>query len=225
MNGRLSADHASRTTRGSVPGGVFCAVAGGLHLVKAVLDLVVQEPPAEPSRLPEWVEAHRVALMATNEILAVGAVALIPAVLALYRALRGSDGLGAASGCALLGLTVPVGMLLVVVHGRLVYPAYGIELDDPPTLALVVVLYYGGVHLVALLWGCALLVLAAAMRKAGWGRAAVIVGVVAGLAQLAGSFPWVLGPALVFPLQALLTVWLGLTGWRLARPPAPSPVG
>ncbi|WP_433068104.1 hypothetical protein [Nonomuraea sp. CA-218870] len=74
---------------------------------------------------------------------------------------------------------------------------YGIELDDPSTLALVVSLYYGGVHLVGLLWGCALLVLAAAMRRAAWGRAVVIVGVVAGPAQLAGSVPWLLGPARV----------------------------
>jgi hypothetical protein len=46
-----------------------------------------------------------------------------------------------------------------------------------------------------------------------------VLGVVAGAAQLAGAFPWLVGPLPAAIVQAMFALWLVLVGLRLVRPP------
>jgi hypothetical protein len=199
-------------------GGIASVASGALFLLKSVLDLVVGDPPSESARLPSWTASHRVALSLTNEVLFFAVVLLIPVIFALYRRLNGSGRPWVGFGCGILALAVTIVVALVFVHGRLVYPVYGIDLDEPAALALVVSLYYGGMHEVVLLVGAALVLLGLSMRGA-FGRAAAVLGVVAGAAQLAGAFPWLVGPLPAAIVQAMFALWLVLVGLRLVRPP------
>ncbi|MEV4000935.1 hypothetical protein [Actinomadura sp. NPDC049753] len=155
----------------------------------------------------------------TNEVLFFAVVLLIPVVFALYRSLDGAGRPWVGFGCGILALAVAIVLALVFVHGRLVYPVYGIDLDEPATVALVVSLYYGGMHEVALLLGAALVMLGLSMRRGDFGRAVAVFGVIAGTAQLAGAFPWLAGPLLTSIVQAMFALWFVLVGLRLLRFP------
>ncbi|MEV0661318.1 hypothetical protein ACIBI3_08830 [Actinomadura luteofluorescens] len=199
--------------------GISSAASGALFLLKSVLDLLVGDPPSESARLLPWIASHRLSLSLTNEVLFFAAVLLVPVVFALYRSLDGSGRSWVGFGCGILALAVAIVLVLVFVHGRLVYPVYGIDVDEPATVALVVSLYYGGMHEVALLLGAALVMLGLSMRGGVFGRAAAVFGVIAGTAQLAGAFPWLVGPLLTSIIQAMFALWLVLVGLRLVRSP------
>ncbi|WP_327000646.1 hypothetical protein OHA72_36700 [Dactylosporangium sp. NBC_01737] len=94
---------------------------------------------------------------------------------------------------------------------------YAIRLDHPATVALIVSLYHGGAHLVALLLGMALIVIGLAMRRGPFGRSAAVVSVGTGAAQIAGSCPWLVGPVPTFAAQAMFAAWLIYLGACLRR--------
>ncbi|MEV0592011.1 hypothetical protein [Nonomuraea cavernae] len=193
--------------------------SGVLFLLKSVLDLLVGDPPSESTQLPSWIASHQLPLSLTNEVLFFAVVLLIPVIFALYRSMDGSGRSWVGFGCGILALAVAIVLALVFIHGRLVYPVYGIDLDEPATVALVVSLYYGGMHEVALLLGAALVMLGLSMRQGAFGRAVAVLGVIVGAAQLAGSFPWLVGPLLTSIIQAMFALWLVLVGLRLVRFP------
>ncbi|MFJ8579323.1 hypothetical protein [Micromonospora sp. NPDC093277] len=193
--------------------------SGTLFLVKSVLDLIVGDPPSDAAQLLAWLASHRLSLALTNETLVFAALLLIPAVLALYRSLDGSHRPWAAFSCALLAAAVPIIVALAIIHGRLMYPVYGIDVNDPATVALVVSLYYGGAHEVALQLGVALIMLGLAMRRGTFGRTAPAFGVAAGALQIAGAYPWLTGSLLTSITQAMFAAWLVFVGTRLTRFP------
>lgn len=196
-------------------GGVAALVSGAFFLAMLILQRLVGDPPSGGARLVEWAASHRVLLALTNESIAFAAGFLLPAVLALYRRLGGSRRPWVAFGCALLGMVVPVLLvLLAIVHGRLMYPVFGITVDDSATVALIVSLYAGGMHMVSLVVGAALVILGLAMRRSA---GVATVGVAAGVLQIAGSYPWLLGPVLAFLTQATLVAWLVVVGVWLLR--------
>jgi hypothetical protein len=193
--------------------------SGALFLIKSVLDLVVGDPPSKDAQLLTWLTSHQLPLALTNEILFFAALLLIPAVLALYRNLDGSDEPWVAFGGGVLAMAIPIMLVLAIVHGRLTYPVYGITLDDSATVALIVSLYYGGAHEVTLLLGVALIIIGLTMRRGTLGRPTAAFGVAAGAFQIAGAYPWLIGPLLASITQAMFAAWLVLIGLRLTRSP------
>ncbi|WP_143448447.1 hypothetical protein [Kineosporia sp. A_224] len=186
-----------------------------LFLVKGLLDLRVGEPP-DGAELLVWRSTQTSWLALTNEVLFFGVVLLIPGVIGLYFSLAGLHPRAAAWGCGLVAAVIPVLMTLTVVHGRLAYPVYGIEPNDPATLQVVVSLYYGGLHAVALLFGVAVTLLAVAMRNTPYGRAVVALGVAVALGEVVGAYPWLIGPGLTATSAVLFAGWLVAAGARLA---------
>jgi hypothetical protein len=67
-------------------------------------------------------------------------------------------------------VAIPVLMVLLVVHGRLVYPVYCIRVGTPDLAAFVVAIFYGGLHAISLLMGIATFVLSLAMRGGAYGK-------------------------------------------------------
>lgn len=208
------------TTRFAAPshrlGGISFMASGALFLIKSVLDLAVGDPPSTGAQLLAWKTSHQLPLALTNELLFFAAVLLIPAVLALYRSLNGSERPWVGFGCGILAMLIPIILVLGTIHGRLMYPVYGINLDDQVTVALVVSLYYGGAHMVSLLLGGALIILGLVMRRGSYGGAVGVLGVTAGVFQIVGGYPWLTGPIFTEITQALLAAWLILTGSKLA---------
>src|SRR6266516_1819841 len=104
-------------------------------------------------------------LFLSSAILFFAAVFLAPAVVALYHSLADVDRPKAVIGCAIMAVAIPVLMVLLVVHGRLVYPVYGIRVSTPDLAAFVVAIFYGGLHAISLLMGIATFVLSLAMKR------------------------------------------------------------
>jgi hypothetical protein len=195
-------------------------LSGAFFLAKSVLDLVVGDPPRTAAELLAWKATHQVSLAWANEVLVFAAVFLIPGVLALYRSLGGPGRPWAGFGCGIMAATVPVLLTVAMVQGRLVYPVYDLNINDSADLALVVTLYVGGAHEVSVLLAGALIILGVLMARSVQFRiAAGTLGVTAGVAQLAGSYPWLIGPSLSWITQALLVAWLVLSGVRLMQTP------
>ena len=206
-------------------GGISFILSGTLYLIKSILDLVVGDPPSTGPEILEWQSSHELALAWTSEVLFAAAVFLVPAVIALYRSLGGADRPWVGFGCGVFAAIIPTVFAVLMVHGRLAFPVYGITLDGPATAALVVSLYYGGMHAVNLLLAGTAITLGLSMRRGIFGAAVGAVGVVAGAAQIIVAYPWLVYPILVLILQALLAAWFVLVGLRLAwfpRRPTPA---
>jgi hypothetical protein len=205
--------------------GVALALSGVLFLAKAFLDNAVGEPPSGLAELAAWRVAEKATLAVTNEVLFFAVVLLIPGVIGLHRSLAGFDPRKAAWGCALVAMIIPVMMGLTIIHGRLAFPVYDIDLSDPTLTQLVVSLYYGGQHAVALLFCIATVLLALAMRRTPYGRTIVVLGWVTALADAAGGYPWLIGPAWTSASEVLFAGWFIAVGIRLAGRPAATSKG
>jgi hypothetical protein len=57
--------------------------------------------------------------------------------------------------------------VMLIIHGRLVYPIYGMRVDTPEAAALVVMVFYGGLHAIYLLLALAIIILSLAMKRGG----------------------------------------------------------
>jgi hypothetical protein len=216
--------HAKRALTDRRLGGISLVLSGALFLTKSILDLIAGDPPSTGPEILAWRSAHEVALAWTDEVLFAATVLLVPAVIALYRSLKGPDRPWVAFGCGVFAAVIPVNFALLIVHGRLAFPVYGIGIDDPAVAALVVSLYYGGMHAVSLLLAGAAVMLGLTMRRGMFGSGVGAVGVAAGASQIVVAYPWLVSPILVVLCQALLAAWFVLCGLRLAwypRRPVP----
>jgi hypothetical protein len=152
----------------------------------------------------------------TNEILIIASLLLVPGLIGLYASLVGFDRRKAATGCGIVAVLIPVIVALACVHGRFVYPVYGIDLNEPSVMQLVAAIYYGGQHAVVLLFGPATILLSLAMRNTPYGKPVVFLGLTTGIVDLVGAYPWVIGPTLTFVSELLFALWFVAAGVRLA---------
>lgn len=196
--------------------GIALAASGALFLAKAFFDLKVGEPPSGGREIVEWVAAEKLSLSMTNEILVIASLLLVPGLIGLYSSLVGFDRRKTTTGCGIVAMLIPVIVALACVHGRFVYPVYGIDLNEPSVIQLVASIYYGGQHAVLLLFGVATILLSLAMRNTPYGKTVVFLGLTTGAMDLVGAYPWLIGPALTFVSEALFALWFIAVGVRLA---------
>ncbi len=191
-------------------------LAGLLTGVAAALQATAW-PPSTSEALPRWVESHYLTLALIDECLGIGAALLAVGVVGLWQALHAGRRPAIATGVALIALSTPVSLFLVVIHGRLIYPAYGIDVaGDPQNLALVVTVWAGGAHMVNLALLVAGLTIGVAMlRDRGKQTALGALGVAAGGTQLLVAYPWLFPVAVVTSCQITLAVWFAALGLSL----------
>ncbi|WP_437947119.1 hypothetical protein WME98_40875 [Sorangium sp. So ce296] len=87
-------------------------------------------------------------------------------------------------------MAAPVIAVLCIVHGRLVYPVYGIRIGTPDVAALVIAIFYGGLHAIGLLLGAATLALSLIMRRGIHGRWVAVLGIATSVADVVGAYPY-----------------------------------
>jgi hypothetical protein len=196
-------------------GGVAFIVSGVLFFVRDLLDVAAGPPPAKGAEILAWVEASKIALSFNNEVLFFAAIALVPAVLALYQSLADVDRPLAATGCGIIAVAIPVLAMMLIVHGRLVYPVYGIHVDTPAVAEFVVALFFGGLHAVRLLLSFATIVLSLAMRRSAYGKTVVALGLTTGVLDVASSYPYAIGVALTLVCQVFFAAWFVAVGVKL----------
>ena len=107
--------------------------------------------------------------------------------------------------------------MLGIVHGRLVYDVYDIQVNTPAVAELVVAVFYGGLHAIGILLGIATIVLSLAMKRGVYGRNIAYLGIATGVFDIIGSDPWMIGPILVLVSQILFAAWFLAVGSKLYR--------
>ena len=197
-------------------GGLSLIASGVLFMVRLLLEVMAGPPPSSGAEIVAWAAAGRAPLAWVSEILFFATALLVPAVIALYASLAGVQKTMAAVGCGIFAMAIALLAPVLVVQGRLVYPAYGIRLG-PGNAELVVAVYYGGMHAVWILLAVATLVLSLAMRGGGHGRGVVYLGYGTAAADVIGSYPWLIGPAPMLVCQVLFTGWFVAVGAKLLR--------
>jgi hypothetical protein len=108
-------------------------------------------------------------------------------------------------------------MIASVFQGRLVFPVYGIEANNPTTAQLVAGLYFGTEHAFVLILGVPTILLSVAMRGTSFGRRSVYLGIAAGIADFVGSYPWLLSIEAVLMTRLLAAAWFVTIGTLMAR--------
>lgn len=197
--------------------GIALTGSGILFLSKALLDLKIGAPPANGTELIAWQSAHKIPLSLLNEVSFIATVLLVLGAIGLFLSLDRPGHRLARWGCSLLAVTIPVMMALTVIHGRLVYPVHSIALNETATLRLLVSLYYGGQHTVGLLFGIATILIALSMRTTFYGNTLVWTGVLTGVADVVGSYPWVIGLTITVVCEVAFAAWFIATGIKLTR--------
>jgi hypothetical protein len=195
-------------------GGITLIGSGILFLSQALLLLPVPGPPLADTAMMTWLQDWKFNLSMTDEVLFFATLLLIPSIVGLYQILSKVDLIKTILGCGLLAVVIPMNLFLVVILGRLVYPVYDIELSSD-IYKLVISTYYGGAHTVALIFGIAAILLFFVLRRSAMGKLTAYAGLAAGVMQLIGSFPWLIGNAMVFVTQLLLSAWFVLLGIRM----------
>lgn len=196
-------------------GGVALVAAGSLWVVKGILEFAIGTPPSAGTEILDWLEARQLPLAITNEVFFVAAGLLVPAVIALYCSLAASSRSLAAAGGGVVAATIPVLFLLAIVHGRLMYPVYDIKVHTPEIAEFTVAAYYGGLHSVAILLAIGAVLLSFAMRRGSYRRETAYLGFAAAGLQVLGSYPEVVGRAVVLVAGLALGAWFVAVGSRL----------
>jgi len=196
-------------------GGAAFIVSGLLFLSRGVLEHMAGPPPSSGGEILAWVESEKLLLSLVSEVLFFAAMALVPAVIALYHSLAGTDRVKAATGCGIIAAVIPVIAMLLIVHGRLVNPVYGIRVTSPVVAEFVVAVFYGGMHAVGELLGVATLVLSLAMMRGAYGARIAYLGVATGVLDIVGAYPYAIGATLTLVCQVFLAAWFVAVGARL----------
>jgi hypothetical protein len=204
------------TRRYKVGGGALVA-SGILFVVLAFLDFRAGPPPSNGAEILRWRDSQLLVLDFVSEFLFFATVLLVPGTVALYQSLVDVDRIKAATGCGIIAATIPVMAVILIVHGRLVYPIYGMRIDTPEAAALVVMVFYGGVHAIYLLLAVATIVLSLAMTRGDFAKWIAYLGFATAALDIFGSYPWVIGPVRTLVCELSFGGWFVAAGSQLFR--------
>lgn len=208
---------ARELTRPYRVGGGALAASGILFVVLAFLDFRAGPPPSNGAEILVWRDSQVLVLDFVSEFLFFATVLLVPGTVALYQGLVDVDRIKAATGCGIIAVTIPVMAVIIIVLGRLVYPIYGMRADTPEAAALVVMVFYGGVHAIYLLLAVATIVLSLAMTRGAFAKWIAYFGFATAALDIIGSYPWVIGPVLTLVCELSLGGWFVAAGSQLFR--------
>jgi hypothetical protein len=198
-------------------GGGALVASGVLFAVLAFLDFLTGPPPSNGTEILQWRDSQALVLDFVSESFFFATVLLIPGTIALYQSLVDIDRTKAAAGCGIIAATIPVMAVMLVVHGRLVYPIYGMRVDTPESAALVVMVFYGGLHAIYLLLAVATTVLSLAMKRGAYAKWIANLGFATAALDIIGSYPWAIGPVLTLVCELSLAGWFVAVGSQLFR--------
>jgi len=208
---------ARELTRPDNFGGGALVTSGILFVVLAFLDFRAGPPPSNGAEILLWRDSQALVLDFVSEFLFFATVLLVPGTVALYQSLVDVDRTKAAAGCGIIAATIPVMATMLIVHGRLVYPIYGMRIDTPEAAALVVMVFYGGVHAIYLLLAVATIFLSLAMRRGAYAKWIVYFGFATAALDIIGSYPWAIGSVLTLVCELCFGGWFVALGSQLFK--------
>ena len=196
-----------------------------LSLLNGVIGLAAGSPASSRTDIVPWIGAHERLLAFPSELLFFEAAFLVPGAIALCHSLAGTDQAKAATSCGILAIAISVMAFVAIVHGRLVYPVYGIRVHTPDIAVFALALYYGGLHAISLLLGLAIVLLALAMKRGVYGKRIAYLGFVTGAFAVVGGYPYAIGPIMTLVCEAVVSVWFVVAGGTLYRLGQSGPAG
>jgi len=196
-------------------GGGALVASGVLFAMLAFLDFRAGPPPSNGAEILLWRDSRALVLDFVSELLFFATVLLVPGTIALYRKLADVDRTKAEAGCGIIAATIPVIAVMIIIHGRLLYPIYGMRVDTPETAALVVMVFYGGLHAIYLLLAVATIILSVAMKRGGWAKWIAYLGFATAALDMIGSYPWAIGPVLTLVSELSFAGWFVAVGSQL----------
>jgi hypothetical protein len=208
---------ARELTRPNKFGGGALLASGILFVVLAFLNFRAGPPPSNGAEILLWRDSQALVLDFISEFLFFATVLLVPGTVALYQSLVDVDRTKAATGCGIIAATIPVMAVMLIIHGRLVYPIYGMRVDTPDVAALVVMIFYGGLHAIYLLLAVATIVLSLAMKRGGYAKWIAYLGFATAALDIIGSYPWAIGPVLTLGCELSFAGWFVAVGSQLFR--------
>jgi hypothetical protein len=155
--------------------------------------------------------------MLGNEALVVGAGLLLAGFYGAQRVLVSIAPMKTVAGSMLLMAGSIVCFVLGIVQGRFVYPVHGISLTRPDDAELLAAVYFGGYHLVALVFAAATACWSLVMLRSAKWAAHGYVGFAIAVGSVLSSYPDLIGPLPVFALESALASWWIAIGYRLKR--------
>jgi hypothetical protein len=198
-------------------GGGALVASGILFVSVAFLDFRAGPPPSNGAEILVWRDSQAPVLDFVSEFLFFATVLLVPGTIALYQSLRDVDRAKAATGCGIIAATIPVIAVMLIVHGRLLYPIYGMRVDTPEAAALVVMVFYGGLHAIYLLLAVATIVLSLAMKRGAYAKWIAYFGFATAALDIIGSYPWAIGSVLTLVCELVFAGWFVAVGSELFR--------
>ena len=198
-------------------GGTALVASGLLFAVLAFLNLRAGPPPSNGAEILLWRDSQALVLDFVSELLFFATVLLVPGTIAWYQNLVDVDRTKAAAGCGIIAATIPVMAVMLIIHGRLVYPIYGMRVDTPEAATLVVIVFYGGLHAIYLLLATATIVLSLAMKRGAYPKWIASFGFGTAALDIIGSYPWAIGPFLTLVCELSFAGWFVAVGSQLFR--------
>ena len=204
-------------TRPYKDGGGALVASGVLFVALAFLDFRAGPPPSSGTEILLWRDSQALVLDFVSEFFFFATVLMVPGTVAVYQSLVDVDRNKAATGCGIIAATIPVMAVMLIVHGRLVYPIYGMRVDTPQAAALVVMVFYGGVHAIYLLLAVATIVLSLAMKRGVYATWIAYFGFATAALDIIGSYPWAIGPVPTLVCELSFAGWFVAVGSQLFR--------
>jgi hypothetical protein len=198
-------------------GGGALVASGILFVVLAFLDFRAGPPPSNGAEILQWRDSQALVLDFVSEFLFFATILLVPGTVALYQSLVGVDQTKAVTGCGIIAATIPVMSVMLIIHGRLVYPIYGMRVETPEAAAVVIMVFYGGVHAIYLLLAIATIVLSLTMTRGGYPKWIAYFGFATAALEIIGSYPWAIGPVLMLVCELSFGGWFVAVGSQLFR--------
>lgn len=196
----------------------WCLLLGGLcFLGRATTALLTGPPPSTGTEILNWIEAARRTMMWSNEALVIGAGLLLAGLYGFQKSFQPLAPATTTAGSVLFFAAFVICFMLGIVQGRFVYPIYGLSLTRPEDAELLASLYFGGYHLVALVFAAAGTFWAFAMLKDQEWIVIGYAGFVVAAGSVVSSYPDLIRPMLVFVLEAALALWWVAIGLKLRR--------
>ena len=198
-------------------GGGALVASGILFVALAFLDFRAGPPPSNGADILLWRDSQALVLDFVSEFFFFATVLMVPGTVAVYQSLVDVDRTKAATGCGIIAATIPVMAVMLIVHGRLIYPIYAMRVDTPEAAALVVMVFYGGLHAIYLLLAIATIVLSLAMKRGVYAKWIAYVGFATATLDIVGSYPWVIGPVPTLVCALSFAGWFVAVGSQLLR--------
>ncbi|MCB1318302.1 MAG: hypothetical protein KDK34_18755 [Leptospiraceae bacterium] len=195
-------------------GGLSFIATGIFLLTREAFEQFIDAVPNTEAEFIAWMPENSLWIALQNEVLIFAAFGLLPGILALS-SYSGKGTISRRIGTGMLGINISVMAMLVIVQGRLVYPVFGYTANDIESFKLIMAIYYGGLHLVYLIFSVGILLITFSIRHTKFNRSIYYAGFASTIASALLAYAYLWPAYMNLLLQVPLSYWFMRSGISL----------